>query len=176
MLEMLGALIPRSIAAALPLLVFATAGIVLLLRRKTTRSAPLAPPETAADGTMIVPVRGLYLRRGGFAGGFSHNNINPRFAIAADGIRYRVFRENRLSFSDIDHVEVRERLGFVYLLFVNAAGPRLLSVNVGDRVTAKRVLDALPPTLALALEAATIRDGAAAAGTQGLRLYRGRFA
>jgi hypothetical protein len=168
--------VTRSIITTLPLLIFAMIGIVVLVRRKATKRTPLALPETSPDGTMIVPIRGLYLRRGGVAGGFSHNNINPRFAIAPVGIRYRVFREGWLPFSDVDHVEVRQRFGFVYLLFVNAAGPRLLSVNVGDRGTAKNALEALPRTVALTPEAATLRDGTAAAGTSGLRLYGGRFA
>jgi hypothetical protein len=79
-------------------------------------------------------------------------------------------------FSDIDHVDIRERFGFVYLLLVIGVGPRLLSVNVGDRSTAKLVLDALPSNLALTPEAAMIRDGTPAAGTSGLRRYGGRFA
>jgi hypothetical protein len=162
------------IATALPLLLFATIGIVLLLRRKMAKAAPAAP-EIAADGTMLVPIRGLYLRRGGIMGGMTHNNINPSFAIAPDGIRFRVFLDSWLPFSNIEHVEVRERFGFVYLLLVNSAGPRLLSVNVGNHGTAKHVLDALPRSVALTPEAATLRDGTAVAGTSGLRLYNGRF-
>jgi len=157
-------------------LVLATTGGMLLLRWKTMRSAPRAPLEISADGTRIVPVRGLYLRRGGILGGMSHNNLNPRLAIAPDGIRFRVFRESLLSFSHIDHVDVRERFGLTYLLFVNAVGPRLLSVSMGDRSNAKQLLEALPRNLALTPEAATLRDGAAVAGTPGLRRYSGRFA
>ena len=163
------------IATALPLLVFLVLGIVLLLRRKRMRAAPRPPVEIAPDGALIVPVRGLYLRRAGIFGGETHNNLNPRFAIAPGGIRFRVFRESWLPFAHIDHVELRERFGFTYLLFVNGTGPRLLSVSVGDRHTAKQVLDALPRTVALTPEAATLRDGMAAAGTSGLRLYGGRF-
>jgi hypothetical protein len=162
------------IAIALPLLVVPVVGIVLLLRWKAMRAAPRAPLEIA-DGAVTVPVRGLYLRRAGLFGGYSHNNLNPRFAIAPDGIRFRVFRESWLPFSNIDHVEVRERFGFTYLLFVNGTGPRMLSVSIGNRSNAKQVLDALPPSIALTPEAATIRNGTAAAGTSGLRLYGGRF-
>lgn len=160
---------------ALPVLVLAAIGTGHLLRWRAMRAAPRAPLEIAADGAVSVPVRALYLRRGGVLGGMSHNNLNPRFAIAQDGIRFRVFRDSRLPFSHIDHLEVRERFGFTYLLFVNAGGPRLLSVNVGDRYQAKRVLDALPRSLALTPGAAMLRDGTAAAGTSGLRLYSGRF-
>jgi|UniRef100_UPI0035CB55CE hypothetical protein len=155
-----------------PPAVFAAFGIVALLRRGATNTAHC---EIAADGAMIVPVRGLYLRQAGLLGGTSHNNLNPRFAIARDGIRYRVFRERRLPYSSIAHVEIRERFGFVYLLFVTLAGPRLLSVNVGNGETAKRVLDSLPRTVALTPDAAKIRDGTPFAGTSGLRLYHGRF-
>ncbi len=165
-----------ALATVLPLLVFVAIGMILLLRRVATRKAPSAPFERAADGTMIVPIRGLYLRRAGIMGGTSHNNINPRFAIAPDGIRFRVFAESRLAFSDIGHVEVRERFGFVYVLLVNNAGPRLLSMNVGNRSTAKQVLEAFPRSVALTPQAATIRDGSPAAGTSGLRLYQGRIA
>jgi hypothetical protein len=153
-------------------LLFAAIAIVVILRR---RRAPPALPEIAADGTMTVPVRALYLRRAGILGGASHNSINPRFAIAPDGIRFRVFRESRLPFPAIEHIEAREWLGRLHLLIVSAANPRLLSVNVGDRATAKRVLDALPRSIALTAEAATIRDGVPTAGISGLRRYGGRF-
>jgi hypothetical protein len=160
----------------LPLLVFAAVGVILLRRRNALRATPTVPLEIAADGTIAVPVRGLYLRRGGIFGGDTNNSINPRFAIEPEGICYRVFRQSRLPFSAIEHIEVRERFGSVHLLFLAIAGPRLLSVNVGDHGTAKQVLNALPRTVALTPEAATIRDGAADAGTSGLRLYRGPFA
>jgi hypothetical protein len=163
-------------AIALPLFIFPVVGIVLLLRWKAMRAPPRGALERVADGAVVVPVHGLYLRRAGLFGGMSHNNLNPRFAIAPDGIRFRVFRDSLLPFSHIDHVEVRQRFGFTYLLFVNGTGPRLLSVSIGDRHHAKQLLDALPRSVALTPEAATLRDGTAAAGTSGLRLYGGRFA
>ncbi|MES1973208.1 MAG: hypothetical protein V4472_12170 [Pseudomonadota bacterium] len=168
-------LMAQAIATALPLLLFAVIGIVAILRRRKLRASPPAPPVVAPDGTMTVPVRALYLRRGGIMSGTSHNSLNPRFAIAPDAVLFKVFREDRLPFASIDHIEVREWFGRVYLLFVNAGSPRLLSVNMGDRATAKRVLEALPRSVALTPEAATIRDGVPAAGTPGLRLYGGRF-
>ena len=137
---------------------------------------PSAPFEAAADGTIAVPIRGLYLRHSGIFGGDSNNSVNPCFAIGPEGIGYRVFRRGRLPFSAIEHVEVRERFGSVHLLFLNSSGPRLLSVNVGDRDGARQVLNALPRSVPLTPEAAMIRDGAAGAGTTGLRLYHGRFA
>lgn len=161
--------------AALPLLLPAAIAVVVILRRRRMNTSPSAPSGIAADGALTVPVRALYLRRAGILGGVSRNSINPRFAITPDGIRFRVFRESRLPFSGIDHVEVRAWFGRLLLLFVNAANPRLLSVDVGDRATAKRVLDALPRSVALTAEAAAIRDGVPAAGTPGLNLYRGRF-
>ena len=159
-----------------PLLFFATTCIILLLRRNARKEASPLPIGVAADGTMTVPVRGIYLRGAGILGGVTNNSINPRFTIAPDGIHYRVFREGLLLFSAIDHVEVRHWLGSVYLLLLNNAGPRLLSVDVRDRETAKQVLNALPETVKLTPEAATIRDDAAGAETSGLRLYHGRFA
>jgi len=172
----LNAMIPQVITIVLTLLVFAMVGVVLLRRRIAQQEMSSAALEIAADGTITVPVRGLYLRRAGIFGGDANNSINPRFAIGPEGIRYRVFRQGRLSFAAIGHVEVRERFGSVHLLFLNSAGPRLLSVNVGNRDIAKRVLNALPRTVPLAPEAAMIRDGAAGAGTTGLRLYHGPFA
>jgi hypothetical protein len=169
------AVITQAVTFVLPLLVFAAVGIVLLWRRNAL-ATPSAPLEIAADGTIAVPVRGLYLRRAGMFGGDSNNSINPRFAIGPEGIRYRVFRQGRLPFSTIDHVEVRKWFGSVHLLFLNSSGPRLLSVNVGGRDTARQVLIALPSSVPLTPEAAMIRDGTADAGTTGLRLYRGRFA
>jgi hypothetical protein len=167
---------PPFFTILMPLLVFAAVGVVLLRRRKALRAMPIVPLEIATDGTIAVPVRGLYLRRAGIFGGESNNSINPRFAIGPDGIFYRVFRRGRLPFAAIDHVEVRERFGSVHLLFLNSSGPRLLSANVGDRDSAKQVLNALPRSVPLTPEAALIRDGAASAGTTGLRLYHGRFA
>jgi len=167
-----GDLVVRVVGAGLPLLLFAGIGIVAILRWRRMRRSPSAPPDIAPDGTMIVQVRGLYLRRGSFAGE-SRNDFNPRFAIAPDGIRFKVFRESRLAFSSIDHVDVREGFGRLRLLFLNTGSPRLLSVDVGDRATAKLVLDALPRNIALTPEAATIRDGVPTAGTSGLRRYHG---
>jgi hypothetical protein len=162
-------------AAALPLLLFAAIAIVVMLRRRRINTAPPAPLEIAADGTTTVPVRALYLRRASILGGESRNSINPRFAIAPDGIRFKVFRESLLPFSSIDHVEIREWFGRLLLLFVNAENPGLLSVDVGDLVTAKRVLDALPRFVALTPEAATIRDGAPDAGRSEVRRYGARI-
>lgn len=160
----------HSLTTALPL---AAIGIVVVLRRGKT-SQP-APPVTAPDGTITIAVRALYRHQGGLLGSKSHNSINPRFAIAPDAIHFKLFREGRLPFATIDHIEVRDWFGSVYLLFLNAAPPRLLSANVGDRATAKRVLDALPRSIAITPEAAAIRDGTPAAGTSGLKLYGGRF-
>lgn len=167
---------PPFFTILMPLLVFAAVGIVLLRRRNAVRAMPSAPLEAAADGTIAVPIRGLYLRHSGMFGGDSNNSVNPRFAIGPEGIGYRAFRRGRLPFAAIEHVEVRERFGSVHLLFLNSSGPRLLSVNVGDRDTARQVFNALPRSVPLTPEAAMIRDGAAGAGTPGLRLYHGRFA
>lgn len=172
----MSAVTAQSFTILLPVLVLVAAGIVLLRRRKTLQAISSAPLEIAADGAIAVPIRGLYLRRARMFGGDSNNSVNPLFAIEPEGICYRVFREGRLPFSAIDHVEVRERFGSVHLLFLNSADPRLLSVNIGDRGTAKQVLNALPRTVPLTPEAAMIRDGEAGAGTTGLRLYHGRFA
>ncbi|WP_066807565.1 hypothetical protein [Sphingomonas asaccharolytica] len=167
---------PPFFTILMPLLVFAAVGIALLRRRNALRAMPSRPLEAAADGMIAVPIRGLYLRRAGLFEGGSNNSVNPRFASGPEGIRYRVFREGRLPFSAIDHVEVRERFGSVHLLFLNSFGPRLLSVNVGDRDSAKQVLNALPRSVPLTPEAAVIRDDVAGAGTTGLHLYHGRFA
>jgi hypothetical protein len=170
-----GQLLFHAIGTALPVLLFAAVGTVVMLRRRKMKTSPLAPPVTALDGTTTVAVRALFRREGGLLGGTSHNSINPRFAIAPDAIHFKVFRESRLPFASIEHIEVRAWFGSVHLLFLNTANPRLLSANVGDRATAKRVLEALPRSIALTPEAATIRDGAPAAGTSGLNLYGGRF-
>jgi hypothetical protein len=165
----------QTVVTALPVLVLATIGIVVMLRKRRMKTSPFAPPLIAPDGTMTVPVRALYRRQGGLLGSNSHNSMNPRFSITPDAIHFKVFRESRLPFATIDHVEVREWFGSVHLLFLNSEAPRLLSANVGDRATAKRVLDALPRSIAITPEAATIRDGGPAAGTSGLKLYGGRF-
>lgn len=170
-----GQVIFHALVTALPVLLFAIIGTVVMLRRRKVTASQAAPPVTAPGGTMTVPVRALYRRQGGLFGSNAHNSINPRFVIAPGAIHFKVFRESRLPFASIDHVEVREWFGSVHLLFLNSEAPRLLSANVGDRATAKRVLDALPRSVALTPEAATIRDGLPAAGTSGLRLYGGRF-
>lgn len=160
---------------AVPLLVLMVVAVVILLRRRT-RAAQPESLENLEDGATLVPVRGIFVRHRGLLAGTTHNSMNPRFAIMRDGFRYRVFREACLLFSEIEHVEVRLRFGRVYLLFLNSAGPRLLSVNIGDREAAKLVLDAVPPSVALTHEAATVRDGTPAAGTARLSLYHDRFA
>ncbi|MGY4396643.1 hypothetical protein ACVWZA_001823 [Sphingomonas sp. UYAg733] len=160
-------------ATALPLLLFAAIGIILFLRRGRVAGSPPAPPVITSDEVTTVPVRALYLRHAGLLGGTSQNSMNPRFAIALDGIHFKLFRESRLTFASIEHIDLRERFGRTYLLFINAGNPRLLSVSVADRATAKQVLEALPRSVALTPEAATVRDGSAAAATPGLRRYRG---
>jgi hypothetical protein len=167
-----GQFLYQTVATAL---MFAALGIVMILRRRTTNRSPIASPVAAPDGMMTVAVGALYMRQGGLLGAKSHNSLNPRFAIAPDAIHFKIFRKSRLPFASIEHIEVREWFGSVYLLFLNSAAPRLLSANVGDRATAKSVLDALPRSIALTPEAATIRDGGPAAGTSGLNLYGGRF-
>jgi hypothetical protein len=164
-----GQLLYQTVATAL---MFAALGIVIILRRRTTN---LSSPVTAPDGVMPVAVGALYMRQGGLLGAKSHNSINPQFAVAPDAIHFKLFRKSRLPFASIEHIEVRERFGRVYLLFLNTAAPRLLSANVRDRATAKSVLDALPRSITLTPEAATIRDGVPAAGASGLNLYGGRF-
>lgn len=165
----LGQILYQTVATAGMLAAF---GIVMILRRRTTKRSS---PVTAPDGVMTIAVGALYMRQGGIFGAKSHNSINPRFAIAPDAIHFKLFWKSRLPFASIEHVEVRERFGSVYLLFLSTAAPRLLSANVGNRATAKSVLDALPRSIALTPEAATIRDGVPAAGTSGLNLYGGRF-
>ena len=160
---------------AVPLLIFMAVAVVIL-RRRRTRAAQPEPLKNREDGATLVPVRGIFVRHRGLLAGTTDNSINPSFAIMRDGFRYSVFREARLHFSEIEHVEVRLCFGRVCLLFLNSAGPRLLSVNVGDREAAKLVLDAVPPSVALTHEAATVRDGTPAAGTARLSLYHGRFA
>jgi hypothetical protein len=160
---------------AAPLLIFTAVAVVMLLRRRKGVAQPESL-ERLEDGVTLVPVRGIFLRQRGLLAGTTDNSINPRFAITRDGFRYRVFREALLLFNDIEHVEVRKRFGRIYLLFLNSAGPRLLSVNIGDRDTAKLVLDAMPPSVALTQEAATVRDGTPTAGAARLSLYHGRFA
>lgn len=151
---------------ALPPLLLAL-GLVAILRR--TGSEPAWPA-----GATAIPVRGLYIRRGALAGE-TRNSIHPRFAVAPDGLHFRLFRTGRLPYSAIGHVELRARFGRIHLLFVNPASPRLLSVCLADRTAAKQLLDLLPRTLALTPEVATLRDGIPLAGSLRLPLYHGKY-
>lgn len=151
---------------ALPPLLLAL-GLIAILRR--CGSKPAFPP-----GATAIPVRGLYLRRGALAGE-SRNSINPRLAVAPEGLHFRLFGAGTLPFSAIGHVELRARFGRIHLLFVNPTSPRLLSVCLTDRAAAKQLLDLLPRTLALTPEAAALRDKSTLAGSLNLPLYHGPY-
>ena len=159
---------------ATALLILAAAVLTLRklsARRVAARAAFMA--SAPVGGIMDVPVRSTYSRSGGLLGGKAYNSLGPELSIAGDGIYYRVLRRGMLPYSDIEQVDLRKTLFGLVLIFTSKSGWRILAADVGDIAVAQRVLAALPRRIPLTEDAATARDGNAAAATPGLRRYRG---
>lgn len=80
-------------------------------------------------------------------------------SVYPEGIRFRVLSEARWAFSDIDGIDVRDGSGGIRLVF--SAGHRRASLEVflPDARGARRLLQALPPTLPLSPRALALRNG-----------------
>lgn len=121
------------------------------LRRSSDR--PLSRDPT---GVTVVPVRGL--KRSYRLFGYAQNSLNPRLEIAADGLRFKLFKPDHWPFADIARVDFFP-LPFVTRLELRSRSAGHLYIDLADKVRARDFLRALPATLAYTPRAAALRDG-----------------
>ncbi len=129
----------------------------------------------AEDGT-AVPVQALYSATTWFLffGMSSRNSIAPRLRVGESGIHYRIVGEASWPFAEMEQVDVRKPwFGGPRVLFLGNRNRRVLAAAVADFEIARRLIAALPASVPLSREAATLRDGNADAATPGLRRYGG---
>jgi hypothetical protein len=156
--------------ALTPLLVGGIALHFVLGRR---RALAQALPVPTAEGVQI-PVNAVYVQGGGLLGGKQHNSIRPELTIGHEVIRFRAITRKVWSIADIAHVEARSRPGGWKLVFVGRRRGNVLVADILGEANVLAALRALPDSVILTPQAALLRNGSAAAGVEGLRLYQGR--
>jgi len=107
-------------------------------------------------------------------GGRQHNSLHPELTIGHQGIRFRAMARKAWSIADIAHVEARARTSGWKLVFVGRRGGSVLVADILGDANVVAALRALPDAVVLTPQAALLRNGSAAAGLEGLRLYQGR--
>lgn len=160
--------------AAQALIIAPVAGIAAYFILGRRRRLAQALPVPTVDGLQI-PVNAIYAQGGGFLGGKQHNSLNPELTIGHQGIRFRAMTRKAWSIADIAHVEARARRGGWKLVFVGGRHGSVMVADIIGEANVVAALRALPDGLALTPQAALLRNGSAAAGVEGLKLYRGRM-
>ncbi|MFT8244975.1 hypothetical protein [Roseomonas sp. BN140053] len=141
-LTMMFAVIPLSGGLAL--------WLILRARRKSD-----APPSREMDGTVTFPVRGLL--RGGRFLGYSKNNLSARFAVAPDGLRFKIFRFDHWPFAEIAQVDAPWNPFSTRIAFHARSGATLF-VDVAGEARGRELLRLLPAGLVLTPRALALRD------------------
>lgn len=124
--------------------------LVARLRRSSDR-----PLSRDAMGVTVVPVRGL--KRSYRFFGYAQNSLNPRVEIAADGLRFKLFRPDHWPFAEIAQVHAFA-LPFVTRLEIRSRSSGRLYVDLADQTRAGDFLRALPATLPYTPRATALRD------------------
>jgi len=137
-------------ALVVPLSLGLALWLVTRLRRRSDQ-----PPSTGADGETVIPVRGLARHFRLF--GRTHNSINPRLALANDGLRFKVFRADHWPFADIVRVDA-PWTPFATRLVLRHRREGELWVDLADKTRARDFLHLLPRTIALTQRALALRD------------------
>lgn len=158
-------------AQALAMALVGALALTFVLRRR--RVLVQAVPVLTADGLQI-PVNAIYTQAGGLMGGKQHNNLHPELTMGHQGIRFRAMTRKAWPIADIAHVEARARRGGWKLIFVGRQRGSVVVADILGEANVLAALRALPDGLALTPQAALLRNGTAAAGIEGLPLYRGR--
>lgn len=133
-------------------------GLFLLGRRfvRSRKSLGSAGPISIdASGMVTIPVFATFTGLRGVSPwlALATNSLNPRLAIAPDGLHYQVIGERTAAFSLVHSVEVRRGPGTVNLCFIFNDGPFTFSANVGDDASAEKALGHLPPSIVRGPEA-----------------------
>lgn len=138
-------------------------GVFLLIRRVRRPAVwrdipPAARLQRDVDGALIVPVRRLqnvtFLSR-------SRNDFSSALWITDGGLRVKVFRTVDRPFTDFARVDAGKTTfgGGVTLAFQGHGINEAVIATLADMATARAVLQALPPGLALTAPAIALRDG-----------------
>ena len=138
-------------------------GLFLLGRRfaRSRKSLGSAGPIIIdASGVATIPVFATFTGLRGLSPwlALATNSLNPRLAVAPDGLHYRVIGDQIVPYSLVHSVEVRRGPGTVNLCFVFNDGPFTLSANVGDDASAFQALGRLPPSIARGPEACKLEQ------------------
>ncbi len=148
------------ILPAAPALVVLAGALVMVGRLHAARRASVGfILRRDAHGDLVVPVLGLFTgaARHGLRGG-AKNSLGPVLAITPDGLRFKVLREARWSFSEIAQVDLGRALVSPSLQF-KSARRGVLVADVASLGLARQVLMALPPSVPLTPKAMALRDG-----------------
>lgn len=161
------------------LVMFALAGLIMwrvLASHRAREAAVLANgPQSDATGAAVFPVRGIKYRSGVLMNKYSHNSVNPAFALTAEGVRVRIFRTVMLPYREMDGIDARRTITGIALIFMAEGRRRVLVARFGDAAIAARVLVSIPPSAPLTEAAALARDGTTTGAAVGLGGYRGRI-
>jgi hypothetical protein len=93
--------------------------------------------QRGADGGLVVPVTAI------FQGG-AHNSLNPRLAIASDGLRFKLLGESQWPFAEIERVVVASAMFGASLTFESRRSGKLVA-QVRSLEVARQAAAALPP-------------------------------
>ena len=139
------------IAIIVPLSAWLAFSIVTRQRRRSDQ-----PSWRDMEGLLVVPVRRLRRSSGFF--GRSENSISPHLAVAPDGVHFKVFKQDRWSFSEIAEVDAPRAPFATPLAIRNHAGARLY-IDLSDTSKGRQFLQAFPPTVRFTGRASELRDG-----------------
>jgi len=165
---------PSLALAAQALMTALMGGFALHSVTRRRRALALASPVPTAEGLQI-PVNAIYAQVGGLLGGRQHNSLHPELTIGHQRIHFRAVTRKAWSIADIAHVEARARTSGWKLVFVGRRGGSVLVADILGEANVLAALRALPGTMLITPQAALLRNGSAAAGVEGLRLYQGRM-
>jgi len=127
--------------------------------REQRDRATVANIVTDAAGAATIPVLVTYTGVRGLPWwyGIAMNNAKPLFAVEADGIRFRVVRQQRRLFTDMQCVDVRQGKGTVNVDFTFHGSLFTFAANVGTVALAAHVIASLPTGVPLSPRAQALR-------------------
>ncbi len=156
----------------IPVSMALTGACVVLLLGRRRRTLANASPMPSTDGLQI-PVNAIFTRSGQLFGSKQHNSINPELTIGRAGIGFRALTRKQWPIAQIAHVEIRPRRGGWKLIFVGRGQTGVVVADIVGEANVLAALRALPDGTVMTPQAALLRDGTPAAGTDNLTLYRG---
>ncbi|WP_404338344.1 hypothetical protein AB2M62_05435 [Sphingomonas sp. MMS12-HWE2-04] len=145
----IGVFVIRLLTLVVPASLILALWVVLRLRRRSDQ--PLSHDMT---GATVIPVRNL--KRYSFFSK-SANSISPRLELVADGLRFKIFKQDYWAFSDIVEVDA-PWMPFGTRVALRHASAGRLFVDLADTARAGELLRAMPERLAYTQRAMEMRD------------------